>query len=450
MPPSTGTSQMLPRTNCLTRNRVLQLIVRSPRRRSRRGGYAGGRGAKGRSSSCPAWTTPQLDSGTSFQAPCEVAERLRDDEPRLVGELVRARGCRGTERAASSTAVREEERPRLALARVAERPDAARRRWSPRSSGSGTRRRARGPTSSIRPTARCDGAPAGRPRGRRSARGRRTPRSRSSPRSSGKSDGSTASSEVALDRRGSRGSRRCASTASCRGGTGGSSSAAPACPSRRGCGRRPAGERMCAGQLAQVAVVPGRLDAAGTAPASSSVAVPADAEPVAVRRRRRRAASAGSGRSASARACRAAPRGGPASPSRRASGTRPASGGTRCRSTRRARARAARCSRGSWRSRSATSRSARSWLKPAPDDDPQRREVRAVRRERVRGHLPAALAQRVRDVEDGEVVDVVASSLNANTGSSSPVVSSSNGPSSAISLGEPRRDRRARSPAPSR
>ena len=43
----------------------------------------------------------------------------------------------------------------------------------------------------------------------------------------------------------------------------------------------------------------------------------------------------------------------------------------------------------------------------APDDDAQRGEVRAVLRERVGGHLPAALAQRVRDVEDGEVVDLV-------------------------------------------
>ena len=47
--------------------------------------YDGRRGTNGCISSWPAWTTPQLDSGTSFQAPCEVAERLRDDEPRLVG-----------------------------------------------------------------------------------------------------------------------------------------------------------------------------------------------------------------------------------------------------------------------------------------------------------------------------------------------------------------------------
>ena len=81
------------------------------------------------------------------------------------------------------------------------------------------------------------------------------------------------------------------------------------------------GEAMCAGQLAQVPVVPGRLDAAEHAPACRPLAVPADAEAVAVRRRPRRAGSAGSGRSASARACRAAPRGGPAIPSRRASDT---------------------------------------------------------------------------------------------------------------------------------
>ena len=79
-------------------------------------------------------------------------------------------------------------------------------------------------------------------------------------------------------------------------------------------------------------------------------------------------------------------------------------------------------------------------MKPAPDDDPQRGEVRAVLRERVGGHLPAALAQRVRDVEDREVVDRRPSSVNANTGSSSPRVISSNGPSSAICAGEARRD----------
>ena len=42
----------------------------------------------------------------------------------------------------------------------------------------------------------------------------------------------------------------------------------------------------------------------------------------------------------------------------------------------------------------------------APDDDPERREVFTIRRERVRGHLPAALPQRVRDVEDRVVLDV--------------------------------------------
>src|SRR6476660_3515944 len=40
----------------------------------------------------------------------------------------------------------------------------------------------------------------------------------------------------------------------------------------------------------------------------------------------------------------------------------------------------------------------------APDDDPERREVFTIRRERVRGHLPAALPQGVRDVEDGVVL----------------------------------------------
>ena len=44
---------------------------------------------------------------------------------------------------------------------------------------------------------------------------------------------------------------------------------------------------------------------------------------------------------------------------------------------------------------------------PELDDDAQRREVGAVGRERVGGHQPAALAQRARDVEDREVVDLV-------------------------------------------
>ena len=44
---------------------------------------------------------------------------------------------------------------------------------------------------------------------------------------------------------------------------------------------------------------------------------------------------------------------------------------------------------------------------PPPDDDAQRGEVGAVLGEGVRGHLPAALAQRVRDVEHGVVVDAV-------------------------------------------
>ena len=42
-----------------------------------------------------------------------------------------------------------------------------------------------------------------------------------------------------------------------------------------------------------------------------------------------------------------------------------------------------------------------------PHDDAQRGEVGAVGGEGVGRHLPAALAQGIRDVEDGEVVDVV-------------------------------------------
>src|SRR5215218_3245789 len=44
----------------------------------------------------------------------------------------------------------------------------------------------------------------------------------------------------------------------------------------------------------------------------------------------------------------------------------------------------------------------------APHHDSERSEVLAVLREGVRGHLPAPFAERVRDVEDGEVVDRVA------------------------------------------
>src|SRR4029453_15449573 len=45
---------------------------------------------------------------------------------------------------------------------------------------------------------------------------------------------------------------------------------------------------------------------------------------------------------------------------------------------------------------------------PTPNpSDTERREILAVLRERVRGHLPPALAKCVRDVEDREVHDVV-------------------------------------------
>src|SRR5262249_36412286 len=43
----------------------------------------------------------------------------------------------------------------------------------------------------------------------------------------------------------------------------------------------------------------------------------------------------------------------------------------------------------------------------APDDHAQRREILAILREGVRGNLPAALAQGVRDVEDRDVLDTV-------------------------------------------
>ena len=66
------------------------------------------------------------------------------------------------------------------------------------------------------------------------------------------------------------------------------------------------------------------------------------------------------------------------------------------------------------------------------DDHAQRRKVIAVLGERVGGNLPAALSQRTRDVEDGEVWRTSSRSLKANTGSSSPLVISSNGSMSAI------------------
>ena len=71
-----------------------------------------------------------------------------------------------------------------------------------------------------------------------------------------------------------------------------------------------------------------------------------------------------------------------------------------------------------------------------PHDDPQGGEILPVLGERVRRYLPAPLAECVRDVEDGEVLDVV-TTLNAKTGSSSPRVISSKGPSSSISLESP-------------
>ena len=76
----------------------------------------------GCSSSSPSCTTPQLDSGTAFHAPVEVAERLRDDDARLVRELGEARVV-GVQRAELVEARRVVERARVALARVAERPE---------------------------------------------------------------------------------------------------------------------------------------------------------------------------------------------------------------------------------------------------------------------------------------------------------------------------------------
>jgi hypothetical protein len=65
------------------------------------------------------------------------------------------------------------------------------------------------------------------------------------------------------------------------------------------------------------------------------------------------------------------------------------------------------------------------------DHDAEHREVGAVFGEGVGGHQPAVFAQRGGDVEDGVAADVLGR-VKAKTGSSSPRVSSRNGPSSLI------------------
>ena len=78
--------------------------------------------------------------------------------------------------------------------------------------------------------------------------------------------------------------------------------------------------------------------------------------------------------------------------------------------------------------RSATSRSARS------RENPLRTTTRSAARswrfsgKRVRRDQPAAVAQPLRDVEHGVVLDVLLASVKANTGSSLPSVMSSKGP----------------------
>ena len=136
-------------------------------------------GTNGCSSSWPGWTMPYLDSGTSFQAPSRsrIGSRRRGATRRSPRRGSHAPGYSSR---SVATFVREEERARLPLARVAERPETlpsvvATVIWigcsipcsrpTPRSG----RPRARPP-------------PAGRPPARRSARGRRTPPSPSSPR----------------------------------------------------------------------------------------------------------------------------------------------------------------------------------------------------------------------------------------------------------------------------
>ena len=68
---------------------------------------------------------------------------------------------------------------------------------------------------------------------------------------------------------------------------------------------------------------------------------------------------------------------------------------------------------------------------PASHHDAKSREVITVLRERVSRQLPAALTQRVRDVEDGEVVDRVLDREGEDRQLVARVISSK-GPNSAI------------------
>ena len=195
----------------------------------------------------------------------------------------------------------------------------------------------------------------------------------------------------------------------CRGGRDGSSSAAPAHPIEARMCAKTSGDSTCARELAQVAVVPGRLDAVEDAGVVAD-AVPADAEAVAVGR-------LGPQPRVQALVDQRVLR--PVQQlldqDRRAGVCEPATH-LRLLSCQWWKLDAAELSwigcgccwrRGSCRFRSLTSMSAMSCVKPCLTTT-RSGQVGPLLRERVGRDEPAALAQRAGDVEDREVVDAVA------------------------------------------
>jgi hypothetical protein len=73
-----------------------------------------------------------------------------------------------------------------------------------------------------------------------------------------------------------------------------------------------------------------------------------------------------------------------------------------------------------------------SWVKPRLTDDPERRQIGPVLRKRVGRYEPPPLAQAF-ETSKTLKLSISDRSVKANTGSASPRVSSSNGPSSSIS-----------------
>ena len=312
----------------------------------------------GCSSSCPSWIDAVARLGHLVPGAREVAERLRDDEPRLVGDASGAPRPRGAARAACPRA--SSRRASATCPRSSSgTPRRARRRSSPRSSGSGARRRASRPTSSISPTARSTapggsssspsvsarkkntsesvepsiaGYSAGRPRAR--GRASRSWKSRITPVVHPQPAAVAERMAVRLLDRRSR--------------------------TRRGCARTRAPDSMCAARSRRF-----RSFQAGSTlwktPGVSPYAVPADAEAVAVRRlgaelrvealvdqRVLRLVEQLLEEDRRARVCEPA-----AHQCAKAAPVASSWTGAGCLS-----------SRGSWRSRSATSMSARSWVKP--------------------------------------------------------------------------------------